>query len=92
MLTSIRSRIRASVLYSLSFCQHRASLSLRRGLQRRQQQRRRFAGRACHSEYSASGRNHQFSLLIHLHGLERRPSPLHLVRNRRSSPRPNACL
>jgi hypothetical protein len=67
MLTSIRSRIRALVLYS-------------------------FAGRACHSEYSASGRNHQFSLLIHLHGLERRPSPLHLVRNWRSSPRPNACL
>jgi len=32
---------------------------------------RRFAGRACHSEYSASGRNHQFSLLIHLHGLKR---------------------
>jgi len=75
MLTSIRSRIQALVLSSLVFASIALLSACGGGLQRRQQQRRRFAGRACHSEYSASGRNHQFSRLIHLHGLQRRPSP-----------------
>ena len=92
MLTSIRSRIRASILYSLVFASIALLSACGGGYSGGNNNGGGFAGRAGHSEYSASGRNRQFTLLIHLHGLERGPGALHLVRNRGPSPRPDAYL